>query len=316
MRAVVIDQGELHVIERSDPAPPAGWALVDVAAAGLNAADLLQRRGHYPAPAGWPADVPGMEFSGTVLAVGSASDEAYVGRRVCGIVGGGAQATRLVAPVAHLITLPDEVSLLDAGAFAEAFLTAHDALVTQARLSVGERLLVSGASGGVGNAAVQIARLRGAHVTAVTRHDAHAAALTALGAHEVISLDEVAGIDPVDVVLELVGAAHLGLAQRRLAPVARVVVIGVSGGGASVELNLLNVMSARASITGATLRARSEEEKARVTDAAARELLAPLAAGALKVPLAATFALDEVRAAYDYFAQPGKFGKVALTMAS
>ncbi len=314
MRAVVIDQGELHVLERPDPEAGPGEAVVAVCAAGLNAADLLQRLGHYPAPPGWPVDVPGMEFSGRVLSVGEGVDDALIGTRVCGIVGGGAQATRVLVPAAHLMAVPDSVDLTVAGAFCEAFVTAYDALVLRAGLVGGQRLLVSGASGGVGNAAVQIGRLVGAHVIAVTRHVDHRAALEDLGADEVIDLAEVSTLDPVDVVLELVGAAHLSLALGRLAPFATVVVIGVSGGGAKVEVNLLGLMAARATLTGSTLRSRPAAEKTDLIARCADALLGPLAHGQLRVPLASRFALEDVDEAYEYFSRPGKFGKVALVV--
>lgn len=280
--------------------------------AGINAADLLQRRGVYPPPPGWPADVPGMELAGRVAAVGPAVSADLIGRRVCAIVGGGAQATHALVPAAHLIGVPDAVTLHQAGGFAEAFITAYDALVLQARLTSGERLLISGAAGGVGSAAVQIGRLLGAHVTAVTRSDAHHQSLRDLGAHETIVLDQVAHVAPVDVVVELVGAAHLSLAQDRLANFARVVIIGVAGGGSRVDVNLLNIMRTRATLTGSTLRSRTTEEKAEVIAHVATALSEPWRRGDITVPIAATFDLAEVESAYAYFAEPGKFGKVLL----
>lgn len=283
--------------------------------AGINAADLLQRRGVYPPPTGWPADVPGMELSGRVAAVGPGVDADLIGRRVCAIVGGGAQATHSLVPAAHLIDVPDAVTLNEAGGFAEAFITAYDALVLQARVAPGDRLLVSGAAGGVGSAAVQIGRFLGAHVTAVTRSPAHHHSLRDLGAHETIVLDEVARVAPVDVVLELVGAAHLSLAQDRLANFARVVVIGVAGGGSRADVNLLNVMRTRATLTGSTLRSRTNEEKAEVIARVAGALVDPWGRGDITVPIAATFDLAQAESAYTYFAEPGKFGKVLLATA-
>lgn len=280
--------------------------------AGINAADLLQRRGVYPPPPGWPEDIPGMELSGRVADVGPGVDPDVLGRRVCAIVGGGAQATRALVPATHLIELPDSVAMNEAGGFAEAFITAYDALVLQGRLREGERLLVSGATGGVGVAAVQIGRLLGAHVIAVTRSRAHHESLRGLGAHDVILLEDVARLTPVDVVLELVGAAHLQLAQDRLANFARVVVIGVAGGGSRVDVDLLNVMRTRATLTGSTLRSRSETEKTEVIARVAQALIGPWADHDITVPLAATFDLADVEDAYGFFATPGKFGKVLL----
>ncbi len=312
MQAVVIEDRTLTVVERPTPEPGAHDVVVAVRAAGVNAADLLQRQGYYPAPAGCPADVPGLEMAGIVSAVGDQVHEPLLGRRVCAVVGGGAQATHCVVASEHLIFLPDHVDWPQSGGFAEAFTTAHDALVTQAGIREGDRVLISGASGGVGVAAVQIAHLIGAHVTAVTRTSEHHGALVALGADETVTLDQVSGLDPVDVVLELVGAAHLALAQHLLAPFARVVVIGVGGGGSRVALELLLLMARRATLTGSTLRSRSREEKATVADLVNQALVPRWTTGELRVPLARTFDLAEADAAYEYFARPGKFGKVVL----
>ena len=312
MRAVVISEGNLEVLERPTPEPGPRDVIVTVHAAGLNAADLLQRQGFYPAPAGWPADVPGMELAGVVSAVGSDVDQPLLGRRVCALVGGGAQAAHCAVPAEHLLFVPEGVSWLEAGGFAEAFCTAHDALVSQAHLAAGERVLISGAAGGVGLAAVQIAHALGAHVIAVTRTSEHHQRLASMGADETITTDEVASLEPVDVVLELVGAANLALAQKVLAPFARVVVIGVGGGGGQVELDLLAFMRRRASLTGSTLRSRSREEKARVIARVGEEMVPLWTSGQLRMPIDHSFELAEVDEAYAWFAKPGKFGKVVL----
>jgi NADPH:quinone reductase-like Zn-dependent oxidoreductase len=311
VQAVIVENESLRLEQRDTPDPAEGQVLVQVDFAGINAADLLQKRGVYPAPPGWPSDVPGMELSGRVVRVGPDVDASLVGRSVCTIVGGGAQATHCIVPAAHLLEVPAQVPMDQAGGFPEAFITAFDALVLQGRLCAGERVLVSGASGGVGTAALQIAKLLGAHVTAVTRSDSHAEQLRQLGADDVISLEDVPAIEPVDVVVELVGAAHLSLAQNRLAPRARVVVIGV-GAGSRVDINLLNVMATRATLTGSTLRSRDNAEKAQVIARVADALVTPWRDGRVRVPLAATFPLAQVDAAYDFFARPGKFGKVVL----
>lgn len=312
MKAVVIRDKHLEVVERDTPTPGHHDVVVAVHAAGVNAADLLQREGFYPAPAGWPADIPGLEMAGVVSAVGDEVHEALLGRRVCAIVGGGAQATHCVVPAEHLMFIPDHVGWNEAGGFAEAFTTAFDALVLQGALAPDRRVLISGASGGVGSAAIQIARALGAHVTAVTRTDEHHHALKALGANDTITLEQVSSIERVDVVLELVGAAHLALAQHVLAPFARVVVIGIAGGGSRVEIDLRLIMGTRTTLTGSTLRSRSREEKATVI-ARANETLIPLwTTGEIHVPLTQSFDLNDAPAAYEFFARPGKFGKVVL----
>lgn len=311
MQAVVIDNGNLVIETRPSPEPGPRDVVVEVRAAGINAADTMQRKGFYPAPPGWPADVPGLEMAGVVCAVGEEVHEPLLGRRVCAVVGGGGQATHCLVPSEHLIFVPDNVSWEEAGGFAETFTTAHDALVSQGRLRAGERVLISGANGGVGTAAVQIARALGAHVTAVTRTTEHHSTLRALGADSTIVTDDVSSIELVDVLLELVGAANLSVAQTVLAPASRVVVIGV-GGGSRVEIDLLGVMSRRSTITGSTLRSRSREEKARVIELINRDLVPLWTDGELRVPVAKTFAMNQVDDAYQYFTQPGKLGKVVV----
>jgi NADPH:quinone reductase-like Zn-dependent oxidoreductase len=313
MLCVVINGENLEMFDRPNPKPGPTGVVVTVHSFGINAADLMQRRGLYPAPAGWPQDVPGMELAGVVSSVGSEVDEPLVGRRVCALVGGGAQATQCAVPYEHLIVVPDHVSWEEAGGFAEAFTTAFDALVLQANLQTGERVLVSGAAGGVGTAAVQIAHVLGAHVIAVTRDDEHHDKLRELGADETIVSEDVADLAPVHVVLELVGAVNLERTQRVLAPFARVVVIGV-GGGSKVELDLLNVMVTRALVTGSTLRSRSRKEKAQVI-ARVNEFLVPLwDEGRLRVPSAGRFNFEDINRAYNFFAKPGKFGKVIVSI--
>lgn len=311
MRALTIEEGSLALGERAMPRPGPHDVLVRVAAAGVNAADLMQRHGLYPAPPGWPQDVPGMELAGVVVDVGDRVVEPVLGRRVCALVGGGAQAEYCAVPAEHLLFVPDHVTLNEAGGFAEGFCTAHDALATQAGLQSGERVLISGAAGGVGVAGVQIAHAMGAHVIAVTRDDTHHGRLRDLGADETVTLEEVGSLDGVDVVLELLGAAHLSRAWNVLNPYARIVAIGV-GSGSRLEVNLLQIMQQRLTLTGSTLRSRSRAQKADVTRRVADSLVPRWRAGELSVPLAHVFPFDEATRAYDYFAQPGKFGKVVL----
>ena len=309
MWALTIDDGALHYRQRETPVPGPRDVLVAVSAAGVNAADLAQLKGHYPAPPGWPQDVPGMELAGVVVAVGEALDESQVGRRVCALTGGGAQASHCVVPVEHLIEVPSGFDLVNAGGFPEIFSTAFDALVSQGEVARGERVVVSGAAGGVGVAAVQIAHALGAHVVAVTRDDRHHEALLRLGADELTTLEGVPALEPCDVVIELLGGAHLAAVQSRLAPFARVVVIGV-GRGARVELDLLNVMVKRVRLRGSTLRSRGREEKAHVARLVSEVVVPWWTAGRVQVPFAAVFDLADGAAAYDFFARPGKFGKV------
>jgi NADPH:quinone reductase-like Zn-dependent oxidoreductase len=311
VRAVTIQSHELVLEERATPVPGPYDVLVEVHAAGLNAADLHQRAGFYPAPPGWPEDIPGMELAGVVSAVGDRVVDLLLGRRVCAIVGGGAQATHCVVPAEHLLFVPSHVDLDEAGGFPEAFCTAYDALATQADLKAGERVLISGAAGGVGVAAVQIARVLGAEVIAVTRTNEHHERLRALGASETITLDKVPALEGVDVVLELVGAADLALAFDVLNPYARVIVIGV-GAGSRVEVDLLKLMQRRTVITGSTMRSRTAQQKSEVVRLVGDTLVPRWRVQEFVVPIAKIFSLDEAAKAYEYFAQSGKFGKVIL----
>jgi NADPH:quinone reductase-like Zn-dependent oxidoreductase len=311
VRALAIYNKSLVFSDRPAPEPGPYDVVVQVKAAGINAADLMQRAGFYPAPAGWPEDIPGMELAGVVVAVGDRVVDLLMNRRVCALVGGGAQAELCAVPAEHLLFVPDRVSFDEAGGFAEAFTTAHDALVTQGRVHQGERVLISGAAGGVGVAAVQIAHALGTEVVAVTRDDQFHDQLRALGANETITLDEVTSIDGVDVVIELIGAAHLTKALEVLNPYGRIVTIGV-GAGSRLEINLLQVMQQRLTLTGATMRSRTREQKADAIRQVADTLVPRWRLGEIDVPLAKVFPFDEASAAYEYFAQPGKFGKVVL----
>ena len=311
MRAATIRDGEVLVEEHPDPAPGAGEVLVSVAAAGVNGADMLQRRGRYPAPPGSPQDIPGLELAGTVEALGAGATRFSPGDRVMGIVGGGGQGELAVVHERQLMPVPDSVAFPDAGGLPEVFTTAHDAVFTRAGLRPGERLLVHGAAGGVGTAAVQLGHLLGAHVTATVRNGDAWDAVAGLGADELLEPQGFEEHGPFDVILELVGAPNLGANVKALETEGRIVVIGV-GAGAKAELNLAALMAKRARIMASTLRARPLEQKAATARAMEKEVLPWFARGDLRVPVAETFALDDVAAAYDHFAAGGKLGKIIL----
>ncbi len=310
MRAAIIRDGEVLLGERPDPVPGVGEALVRVRAAGLNGADMMQRRGLYPAPPGSPADIPGLELAGEVAALGPGATCFAEGDRVMAIVGGGGQAELAVVHERQLMPVPAALDWPQAGGVPEVFTTAHDALFTQAELRPGERLLVHGGAGGVGTAAIQLGKATGARVTTTVRREEARALVAELGA-EAIAPEGFAEHGPFDVILELVGAPNFAENMTALATGGRVCVIGVSA-GVTAELNLLALMGKRARIHGSTLRARPLEEKALTARALEREVLPLLDSGALTVPLADTFPLAEVATAYDRFAEGGKFGKIVL----
>jgi NADPH:quinone reductase len=312
MRAAVIADGEVSVQGRPDPEPGAGEVLVRVRAAGINGADILQRKGGYPAPPGSPQDIPGLELAGEVAALGPGASRFAEGDRVMAIVGGGGQSELCVVHERQLMPVPAALDWPQAGGVPEVFTTAHDALFTQAGLVAGERLLVHGAAGGVGTAAVQLGRAAGAQVTATVRNEQLRDGVRELGADAVLAPDDFAERGPYDVVLELVGAPNVPDSLNALSTGGRIVVIGV-GAGFKAELNLLALMGKRGRIMGATLRPRPLEEKALTARAMERSVLPLLERGEVRVPLAETFPLDQVHDAYERFAAGGKLGKIVLT---
>jgi putative PIG3 family NAD(P)H quinone oxidoreductase len=311
VRAVIVANGRLEVEDRPDPQPHTGQILVAVRAAGLNAADLLQRRGGYPAPPGAPADIPGMELAGEVVECGPSATRFSVGDRVMAVVGGGGQAELTVLHEREAMPVPDRLDWPQAGGLPEVFTTAHDALFTQAVLAPGERLCVHGAAGGVGTAAVQLGVVAGARVTATVRAPERRAQVAALGA---TTVDPIAAGDhgPFDVILELVGAPNLGANLDSLAIGGRISVIGI-GAGAIGEINLGVLMNRRARIHGSTLRARPLEAKATAARLVEAQVLPLFDTGRLVVPIDSTFRLEQAAAAYDHFSAGKKFGKVILT---
>jgi NADPH:quinone reductase-like Zn-dependent oxidoreductase len=316
---VTVIDGDLQWREHPDPAPGRRELLVAVRAAGLNGADMLQRRGLYRAPADAPPDIPGLELAGEVIALGADVEDFALGDRVMAVVGGGGQAELAVVHERTALRVPDPCSWPEAGGFPEVFTTAHDALFTQCGLTTGEHLLVHGAAGGVGVAAVQLGLLAGARVTATVRDPARRDDVVALGRDvagadapiRVVPHDAWAEAGPFAVVLELVGGPNLADDVRQLDTGGRISIIGV-GGGARAELDLLGLMAARGRIHGSTLRARPLEEKADAARRVGRHVIPALAAGRLRVPVAATYPMREAAAAYDHFAAGGKFGKIVL----
>jgi putative PIG3 family NAD(P)H quinone oxidoreductase len=298
----------MSVGERPDPVPLPSEVLVRVTHAGLNPADLIQRAGNYPAPPGSPADIPGLEVAGTVIACGESVTTWRAGDRVFGLVGGGGLSDTVAVHERHVARIPDNLTDREAAAVPEAFITAHDAVFTRAGLAMGETLLVNGASGGVGTAAVQLGAATGARVLANSR--SHSDALVDLGA-EPCPLSEARG---VDVVLELVGAANLQASLEALAVRGRIIVVG-TGAGADAEISLRALMGRRASLMGTVLRARHMEEKAAAVQVFARSVVPQLASGRVRPVIDRVFPVAEAAAAFDHLAAPGKLGKVLLELA-
>lgn len=315
MQSIVIGpEGTFLLEQRPEPAAGPGTAVVRVRAAGLNAADLQQARGDYPAPPGWPADVPGMEIAGEIEQAGPGVTGIVPGDRVMALVGGGGHAERVTVPAELLLPVPDGLPWEEAAGFPEAFSTAWDALVTQAEVRAGDRVLVSGAAGGVGTAMVQVAAACGADVVASVRrpglHD-QVKALAPDGRVDVVTPGQEASHAPYDVIVELVGGQDCLQRVTLLRSQGKVLIVGVQA-GTTAPLRMFDLMLARAQLIGTTIRGRSPAEKALLAADMRTSVVPLLAQGRLRVPVDTVFPLQQFADAYARLAGPGKFGKVIL----
>lgn len=322
MQAVVITRPGgpevLEIREVETPQPVGDWVRVRVRAAGLNRADLAQRAGFYPAPVGSPADIPGMEFAGEVDAVGPFVTRWKVGQRVMGLVGGGSHAEYLIVHEGMLIEIPENLDFVQAAAIPEVFMTAHDALFTQAGLQMGERVLIHAAGSGVGTAAIQLAKAVGATVYGTSRTISKLERAKQLGldvgladtnfAAEIKQLTHGAG---VHVVIDFVGANYMQQNLESLAAWGRMVFLATLGGSnANVDLSI--VMVKRLKISGVTLRSRTLDEKIRVTRLFETQVM-PLFAKASIVPIVdEVFALRDIAKAHILMGENRNFGKLVL----
>jgi putative PIG3 family NAD(P)H quinone oxidoreductase len=312
MRAVTIRDGEIVVAEHPDPEPGRGEVLVAVRAAGLNGADMMQKRGIYPAPPGSPQDIPGLELAGEVVGLGPGASRFSEGDRVMAIVGGGGQAELATLHERAAMPVPDALSWPEAGGAPETYTTAHDALFTQAGLRSGEHLLVHGAAGGVGTASVQLGHATRARVTATVRNEELRDGVSQLGA-TAIAPEGFEESGPFDVIIELVGAPNVPADVKSLARFGRIAVIGISA-GAKAELNLGALMGVNGRVSSSTMRARPLEEKALVMRGVERHVLPLLQSGAVRVLVHSTYPLERAAEAYDAFAAGGKLGKIVIEM--
>jgi NADPH:quinone reductase-like Zn-dependent oxidoreductase len=315
MHAVTIVDGRLEWRTQPDPVPGPDDLLVDVRAAGVSNADLLQAAGGYPPPPGTPADLPGLDLAGEVVDVGDTVTRFQVGDRVMAVVAGAGQAERAVVNERLAMPVPEAMSWAAAGAFPENYTTAHDALFTQCGLAMGERVCIHGAAGGVGTAAVELAAAAGCSVVATVRnHDLHSG-VARLGGDRVditvVAPDDFGRHGPFDVILELVGAVNLAADLDALAIRGRLSIIGL-GAGARAEIDLSKLVRARGRIHGSTLRARPFEDKADAARRVERHVLPLVDSGRVTVPVAETFPMSEPQVAYDRFRAGGKLGRIVL----
>lgn len=312
----------MKLAEVETPKPQRGEVQVAAQATAVNRADLIQREGKYPAPPGAPQNIPGLEFAGIVNAIGDAVTEWKVGDRVFGIIGGGTYAQYLVTHARTLSRIPDNLSFEEAAAVPEAFITAYDAMVSQCGLKSGERILINGASSGVGTAAIQIAGALGATTIGTTRSSSKKERLAKLGLHHLLIIEDgkfadkigdITGGAGVDVIIELIGGNYFNEDLDCISASGRIIIVGLLA-GASINVNLRQILFKRLRVFGTTLRARPLEEKIAVAQTFTKYLLPLFESGRLHPVIDKIFPLSEAADAHEYLAGNDTFGKVILSI--
>ena len=326
MRAVYIKEfggaENLEIREVPNPDRPSGTdVLVRVRAAALNRADLLQRRGFYPPPAGYSPNIPGMEFAGEIVEIGDDVSNVKLGDRVFGITAGEAQAEYLTIDQRLLARIPDNLNFVEAAAVPEAFITAQDAVFTQGHLKDGETLLIHAVGSGVGLAGLQLAKAHGCRVIGTSRTRAKLERCREFGLdHAIVVAGEPNFADEVmsktdgrgaDVILDLVGGAYLNQNLQSLAIKGRLMLVGLTA-GRSAEIDLGLALSKRLTMIGTVLRARSLAEKAEATNAFDRDVVPLLADGRIQPNVDRVFDFHEVSDSHEYLESNESFGKVVL----
>ncbi len=310
----------LRPTERPRPEPGPGEVLIEVAAAGVNRPDVLQRKGGYPPPPG-ASDIPGLEVAGTVAALGPGAQPWQVGDRACALVTGGGYAGYCVASAALCLPVPAGFDMVKAAALPETYFTVWTNVFDRGRLEGGERFLVHGGSSGIGTTAIQIAARRGARVFATAGSAEKCAACERLGAERginyreedfVAAVKELTGGEGVDVILDMVGGEYVARNIAALRTGGRLVYIAFLG-GSKVTLDFLPMMLKRLTITGATLRPRSVEEKAGIADALRREVWPMLESGRIGPVIDSTYPLANAADAHRHMESGAHIGKIVLT---
>ncbi len=324
MRAIEITQyGEPEVLKlgtRPVPQPASGEVLIRMAATGINRADTMQRRGNYPVPPG-TTDIPGLELSGTIAAVGDGVSDWRVGDEVCALVQGGSYADYCIAPAPQCLPVPKGLSLIEAGSLPETFFTVWSNVFDRGALKGEETLLVQGGTSGIGVTAIQLAHALGHRVFVTAGSDEKCAACLQLGADLAINyrtedfvkvIKEVTGGKGVDVVLDMVGGSYVNRNLQCMAEDGRLVYIATMG-GAKAEINVVALMQKRLSITGSTLRARPVEFKAAITRNLREKVWPLIEAGKIKPVIYKTFALADAASAHALMESSQHIGKIMLT---
>jgi len=327
MKAVIITRPGgpevLEIQERPRPEPGLGQIRVRVCASALNRADLMQREGNYPVPPGYPADISGMEYVGEVDALGPGASLWNIGDRVMGIIGGAGHAEFLCVHEREAMPVPRTISLEDAAAIPEAFLTAYDALFTRLDLRVGETLVIHAVGSGVGTAAVQIASVAGARTVGTARSADKLDRARKLGLEIAIDasrgdwatqLESTIGANRVQAVMDLVGGNYLEGNLRVIAQRGRIVLVGLTGGSVT-PFNMGMLLRKRATIVGTVLRARSLEEKIELARAFSTQMVPLFDTGRLKPVIDQIIPFDRVRDAHTLMQSNKTFGKIVLRWA-
>ncbi|HEY8754384.1 MAG TPA: NAD(P)H-quinone oxidoreductase [Arthrobacter sp.] len=327
MKAVYITEAGgpevLEVREVDPPVPGHGEVLIDVVAAGLNRADVQQRRGFYPPPPG-ASEIPGLEVSGRIAGFGPGVTKAFsVGDKVVALLAGGGYAEQVAVPAEQVLRIPDGVDVVTAASLPEVAATVYSNLIMTAQLQPGETVLIHGATGGIGTMAIQLAKAFGAKVaTTAGTEEKVSTAKAFLGADIAInyreedfpeSLKRQNGGKGADVILDVVGAKYLAQNVEALAEYGRLVVIGLQG-GVKGELDLGLLLRKRAAVVATSLRPRPVAEKGAIMNAVRDSVWPLIADGRIRPLVAKTFPLDQVQAAHTYFDSGDHVGKILLVM--
>jgi len=315
------DPEVLRPAERPDPIPAPGEVLIDVAAAGVNRPDVMQRQGHYPPPPG-ASDIPGLEVAGVVESVGDGVTSWRAGDAVCALVSGGGYATKCVAPAAQCLPVPAPLDLVAAAALPETFFTVWTNVFDRGRLQAGETALFHGGSSGIGTTAIQLAKARGARVFATAGSPEKCRACERLGAERAIDYRSEDFVETVrtltagrgvDLILDIVGGSYVNRNLGALAMDGRLVVIGFMEGEPTASIDLRRILGRRLTITGSALRPRTVAEKGVIAESLRREVWPLLERGAVKPIVYRTFPLAEAAAAHRLMESSEHVGKIVLT---
>lgn len=321
MIAIEIIENALNPTERPVPVPAINEVLIQVAAAGVNRPDIMQRKGLYPPPPG-ASDIPGLEIAGTIVAVGDHVTHLKVGDRVCALVTGGGYAHFCLATADLCLPIPNEMSLTEAAALPETFFTVWSNVFDRARLNSGESILVHGGAGGIGTTVIQLAKAFEAKIYVTAGTDAKCQFCTELGADAAINykeqdfveaINQLTGGNGVDIILDMIGGDYFPRNLKCMAYDARLVQIAVQG-GSKAEINLLPVMLKRLTITGSTLRARDNAFKADIAKNLLENVWPLLEYGQIKPIIHATFPLTEAAKAHALMESGEYMGKIILTV--